>query len=68
MAISDPETQKIGARILVQAYREDPSLVESSLSAMADAASDVDVKAYIEGEMQKIKADRAAVAKPEVGE
>ncbi len=68
LAISDPETQKIGARILVQAYREDPSLVESSLSAMADAASDVDVKAYIEGEMQKIKADRAAVAKPEVGE
>ncbi|RZA26613.1 MAG: HEAT repeat domain-containing protein, partial [Proteobacteria bacterium] len=68
LAISDPETQKIGARILVQAYREDPRLVESSLNAMAAAASDADVKAYIEDEMRKIKADRAAVAKPEGGE
>lgn len=64
LAISDPETQKIGARILVQAYREDPSVVETSLNAMAEAASDADVKAYIESEMQKIQADRAAAAKP----
>jgi hypothetical protein len=60
LAISDTETQKIGARVLIQAYREDPALVENSLKAMAAKAGDSEVKDYIEAEMQKIKSDREA--------
>ncbi len=57
---SDEETQRIAARVLIQAYREDQPKLDASLKALRDSTSSSDIKEYIDTEMKAIEADKAA--------
>ena len=70
LVFTDTDTQKLGVRVVLQAYREDPAIAMGAIAKLKDAIVDKDVREYLLSEVQKIEADRAKaipIAQPEGG-